>query len=112
MKSLEGSAPGYEVPALLELTGKQGSTQYMWWTSAEPKLAVSVTSVTNKVNSFFRGRTPATSAFLDKASIRIVISCSEANLYLATMFGVTLPIVNRRVTSEMSSRGKAPWLRC
>ena len=25
----------------------------MWWTSAEPKLAVSVTSVTDKVNPFF-----------------------------------------------------------
>ena len=51
----EGSAPGYEVPRLPELTEKQGSVRYIWWTSAEPKLAVSVTSVTNKVNSFFWG---------------------------------------------------------
>ena len=52
----EGSAPGYEAPTLFESFVMQGSTRYMWWTSAEPKLAVSVTSVTNKVNPFFRGK--------------------------------------------------------
>src|SRR3974390_3629336 len=60
LKLSEGSAPGYEVPTLSELARRQGSVQYMWWPSAEPKLARSVTSVTDKVNSFFRGRSGTT----------------------------------------------------
>jgi hypothetical protein len=67
----EGSAPGYEAPTLFESFVLQGSTRYMWWTSAEPKLAVSVTSVTNKVNLFF-GVEPVRFARLEKLQTIVI----------------------------------------
>jgi hypothetical protein len=78
----EGSAPGFEAPILFESIVKQGSTRYMWWTSAEPKLAVSVTSVTNKVNPFFRADRPYFRLNETPQNVRNSITCFNAGLYL------------------------------
>jgi hypothetical protein len=96
----EGSAPGFEAPTLLESFVKQGSTRYMWWTSAEPKLAVSVTSVTNKVNLFFRGKPAPLPALNHSENIRNSITCANAVLYLAPPSNVMLPAGKRVVTSD------------
>jgi hypothetical protein len=85
IEKTEGSAPGFEAPTLLKPFVKQGSTRYMWWTSAEPKLAVSVTFVTNKVNLFFGGKPVARPALCRCENIRNSITCVDAVLYLAPL---------------------------
>src|SRR5580704_17688973 len=91
----EGSAPGFEAPTLLESLVKQGSTRYMWWTSAEPKMAVSVTFVTNKVNPFFGANQLQTSVSSCCANIRNLITCVNAGLYLDQPLDATLPASKR-----------------